>query len=265
MLRDCPPDATERPSLYGPAAPLPTALLAAVTVWAHMRPSRGRRMAGVFLSYDHEDMDRAAPIAAALENAGHTVWWDRQIHGGAEYNSEIEGAVAAADVVVVLWTERSVRSGWVRDEAAEGRDRGKLVPVALDATKPPMGFRQYQTIRAPELRGRKRSAQIAELLNAIQKIAGSATSGRSLAIPAPQQLQRHRVHLGWVASGAIIFAVIAISVLFWRPWASSPGALAAVVAADLRSRIAGLCEGFVDQTGPASIGKARNTRAGRTG
>jgi tetratricopeptide (TPR) repeat protein len=187
-------------------------------------------MAKVFLSYDHEDIERAASIAAALENAGHSVWWDRQIHGGAEYNSEIEGAVAAADVVVVLWTERSVRSAWVRDEAAEGRDLGKLVPVALDGAKPPMGFRQFQTIRAPELRGRKRPAQIDELLHAIQKIAGSATS--PLSGPPRQQFQRRRVHLSWVASGAIVIAIVAISLLFWRPWASAPGALAAVVAAD---------------------------------
>jgi tetratricopeptide (TPR) repeat protein len=34
----------------------------------------------------------------------------------------------------------------VRDEAAEGRDQGKLVPATIDGVKPPLGFRQYQTI-----------------------------------------------------------------------------------------------------------------------
>ena len=123
-------------------------------------------MASVFLSYDHEDSALAAPIAAALENAGHSVWWDRQIHGGAEYNSEIESAVERADAVVVLWTERSVKSAWVRDEAAEGRDSGKLVPVSLDDAKPPMGFRQYQTIRLSRPKGRKAPPEIEQLARA---------------------------------------------------------------------------------------------------
>ena len=183
-------------------------------------------MASLFLSYDHEDVARAAPIATALENAGHSVWWDRRIHGGAEYNSEIEGAVAAADAVIVLWTERSVRSPWVRDEAAEGRDRGKLVPVALDSTKPPMGFRQYQTIAIREWKGRKRPPQIAELLHAIDRVAGSPSREN-----VPEQAPRRRLPLAWLASGAMMIAVIAIGLTVWRPWASSP-ALAAVVAAD---------------------------------
>ena len=91
-------------------------------------------MASVFLSYDHNDRVRAAPIAAALTKAGHSVWWDRHIMGGAQYSKEIEQALKTADVVVVLWSAQSVESPWVRDEAATGRDRGRLVPVALDKT-----------------------------------------------------------------------------------------------------------------------------------
>lgn len=100
-------------------------------------------MASVFLSYDHDDASRAAHLAAALETHGHSVWWDRQIHGGAEYNEAIETAVETSDAVIVLWSGSSVRSAWVRDEAGEGRDRGRLVPVLIEALKPPMGFRQY--------------------------------------------------------------------------------------------------------------------------
>ncbi|MCL6697629.1 toll/interleukin-1 receptor domain-containing protein [Sphingomonas sp. NSE70-1] len=59
-------------------------------------------MATVFLSYDHDDVERAAPIASALEKGGHSVWWDRHIHGGAAFNDEIEAAVEAANAVVVL-------------------------------------------------------------------------------------------------------------------------------------------------------------------
>src|SRR5438067_1659094 len=120
--------------------------LPAAPIEGSMVPRGQSLMASVFLSYDHEDSARAAPLAAALEAHGHSVWWDRHIHGGAEYNSAIETAVEGSDAVIVLWSEKSVRSAWVRDEAAEGRDRGCLIPVLIDAVKPPMGFRQYQTI-----------------------------------------------------------------------------------------------------------------------
>jgi adenylate cyclase len=190
-------------------------------------------MAAVFLSYDHEDASRAGPIASALEKAGHSVWWDRHIHGGAEYNSEIEGAVERADVVVVLWSEKSVRSAWVRDEAAEGRDRGKLVPVTLDSTKPPMGFRQYQTIPLSEWRGRKPPQQIAELLHAIETIDGSAPARESAAAHVAPQSKRRRIAIHWTASAsAFVIVIFAIGLLLWRPWASAPAVLVAVSAAD---------------------------------
>src|SRR5690349_23528805 len=73
----------------------------------------GRPMASVFLSYDHDDEKRARPIVSAVEEAGHLVWWDQRMHGGSEYNTEIETAVERADAVVVLWSKTSVRSPWV--------------------------------------------------------------------------------------------------------------------------------------------------------
>jgi tetratricopeptide (TPR) repeat protein len=131
-------------------------------------------MATVFLSYDHEDSERAAPIAAAIEANGHSVWWDRHIHGGAEYNSEIENAVERSDAVVVLWSDKSVRSPWVRDEAGEGRDRGRLVPVLIETVKPPMGFRQYQTIDLAGWNGGKKIPRLPELLHAIETVSAGA-------------------------------------------------------------------------------------------
>ena len=103
-------------------------------------------MASLFLSYSREDVRRVEPLAAALEGLGHKVWWDRHLSGGEEFVDAIEQALESADVVIACWTERSIRSAWVRDEAGSGRDRGRLVPVTLDGSKPPLGFRQYHTI-----------------------------------------------------------------------------------------------------------------------
>jgi hypothetical protein len=140
-------------------------------------------MATVFLSYDHEDAALAAPIAAALEVQGHSVWWDRHIQGGAEYNSAIESAVDAADAMVVLWSSNSVRSAWVRDEAAEGRDAGKLIPVLIGPVKPPMGFRQYQTVDFSAWSGGKRIPGLPQLLHAIDRLAATASPRQENAGP----------------------------------------------------------------------------------
>ena len=111
-----------------------------------MAASGGSDLAKVFLSYDREDLAKARSVAGYLEEAGHAVWWDRNIRGGAQYAKEIERALEDSDAVVVLWSNASVNSEWVRDEAAEGRDGGRLIPVLLEPVKPPMGFRQFQAI-----------------------------------------------------------------------------------------------------------------------
>ena len=100
----------------------------------------------IFLSYAHDDRVKARRLAAALERCGYTVWWDGLIEGGAQFDRSIREALDAADAVVVLWSQRSVESDWVRDEAAQGRDRRRLVPLSLDGSAPPLGFRQYQMI-----------------------------------------------------------------------------------------------------------------------
>ena len=190
-------------------------------------------MATVFLSYDHDDVERAAPIASALEKAGHSVWWDRHIQGGAQYNDEIEAAVEAASAVVVLWSERSIRSTWVRDEAAEGRDQNKLVPVLLDAVKPPMGFRQFQTIDLTKS-GRSPSAgSIQQILGSIDKVGGT-TQARTPAPPAKpsKRFTKGISRRAGLAIAAVAIAVIALALFLVNRSGSPSAPIVAVVAAD---------------------------------
>ena len=46
--------------------------------------------------------------------------------------TEIDQALKHAEAVVVLWSEASLGSAWVQDEAAEGRDSDRLVPAMID-------------------------------------------------------------------------------------------------------------------------------------
>ena len=169
-------------------------------------------MARVFLSYDRDDRAHARPIAQALEKAGHDVWWDQHISGGSQFTREIETALKASDVVVVLWSQRSVESLWVRDEAANGRDRGRLVPVSLDGTEPPLGFRQLQTVDFAG--GRIGKHRRAALLTGIEAVMGAATAEARSPIARGAAMGRSTSVI------AVILLVLALSagLLAWKPW-----------------------------------------------
>jgi adenylate cyclase len=130
-------------------------------------------MARVFLSYAREDVDTARHLAQAIGARGHDVWWDRHLHGGSRFAAEIDRALKNAEVVVVLWSERSVESAWVQDEAAEGRDSGRLVPVSLGSAKPPLGFRQFHTIDLGPWSGDGQSEIVDVLVHAIVRTCGA--------------------------------------------------------------------------------------------
>lgn len=104
----------------------------------------------VLISYSREDRDVAARIAKLLEQEGFSTWWDWKITGGTNYREEIGGAIKKADKVVVLWSEHSVRSDFVTDEAARAKAATKLVPICIDNSEPPLGFGGLHTISMPD-------------------------------------------------------------------------------------------------------------------
>ncbi len=138
----------------------------------------------MFLSYSRADRPRVAKLAQALEAAGHDVWWDRAIEGGSEFADQIARELDAADAVVVAWSETSVKSAWVRDEAGVGRDARRLVPVQLDATLPPLGFRQIQTIDLADWKGRGSDHKLTALVTAIASVTSSEKLATPVAAPA---------------------------------------------------------------------------------
>ncbi len=103
----------------------------------------------VFLSYSRDDQPLARKVFDLLQDAGISVWWDAMLEGGARYHTVTEDKLETADAVVVLWSKISSVSHWVHDEATRGRDRGAMVPVSIDGTEPPLGFRQFQWITLP--------------------------------------------------------------------------------------------------------------------
>jgi TolB-like protein/Tfp pilus assembly protein PilF len=135
----------------------------------------------IFLSYAHADRAKAQRLAAILEQSGYTVWWDALVEGGSRFAKSIDEALDKADAVVVLWSKDSVESDWVRDEAAQGRDRQRLVPLSLDGTVPPLGFRQIQVIKLGKWHGRADAPQIEAIRRAIAAALGEQSGPRPVA------------------------------------------------------------------------------------
>ena len=122
-------------------------------------------MTDIFVSYASGDREIVEPLAVALEAEGYSVWWDRNIHGGAEFSGEIEKALQASKIVLVVWSENSLTSHWVKDEAAFARDRSILLPIRIDDSEPPLGFRQHQTIDFSKWRNDANSPTFSNLRN----------------------------------------------------------------------------------------------------
>ncbi|MDH4166281.1 MAG: TIR domain-containing protein [Gammaproteobacteria bacterium] len=172
-----------------------------------------------FLSYSHADQDRVRLLASALEQTGINVWWDTQIEGGAVFSKSVEVALARCDVVIVAWSKVSVSSDWVLDEASQGRDMRKLVPVSLDGTMPPLGFRQYLSVDLLGWRGDASATQIATIVRGVEAIAGrpieaAAYQGKLHAPGSPPQARMTRRAMLLVAGGTALAGAAAI--FAWR-------------------------------------------------
>lgn len=105
-------------------------------------------MSDIFISYAREDQGIARKLANALGQKGWTVWWDPHLRAGEHFDAVIEKALMSAKCVVVLWSQNSVTSQYVRDEATYALEHKKVVPVAIEAVELlelPLRFRGLHT------------------------------------------------------------------------------------------------------------------------
>jgi TolB-like protein len=171
-------------------------------------------MADIFLSYSREDRAAVEPLADQLATAGYSLWWDKQLTGGGRFLKETQEELNAARVVLVVWTKTSIESHWVADEASAGRDTGRLLPVSLDGSTPPLGFRQFQVIDFSRWRHGDQAA-FNDLLSALAH--KSPPSGAKDVQPVTQKavaagalLRKPAVLAGIALAAAALAAMIAI-------------------------------------------------------
>lgn len=170
----------------------------------------------LFVSHASADAARAEQLVQALLAAGCQVWWDGMLQGGETFQSSIEAALDRVDAVIVLWSKAANDSHWVRDEAAVGRDRGRLVPLSLDGILPPLGFRQLHVIDLSHWSGKADAEAFAQVLAAVTAVSGRApqpAAARRVAGARPAGIDRRWL----IGGGAGLAAAAAGGWLLLRP------------------------------------------------
>lgn len=176
-------------------------------------PADTVRQTRIFLSYTRPDKARAEQIIKALEQGGCIVWWDGLLDGGVAFASTTEDQLESADAVVVLWSEASIASHWVRDEATRGRERGRLVPVSLDGVMAPLGFRQFQLLDLKKWRGSPIAPEMMNLLRAVMIVAGQEDAPARPPQLSTMPTSRRRIMM---AGGGLVLATLGGGLAAWK-------------------------------------------------
>lgn len=98
----------------------------------------------IFISYTHDDAEVAKRLADQLVGCGWSVFWDRVLLPGATWRTQIQTALSAAKVVVVMWSDKAVASRWVEIEADFAFQRDAYLPVKIDGCSLPLGLSHVQ-------------------------------------------------------------------------------------------------------------------------
>lgn len=180
-------------------------------------------MADVFLSYAREDAARAEQVAKGLEQVGLDVFWDNEIPPGATWADHIEQRLAQCKALIVLWSQSSTKSQWVREEARMGRDKGVLIPVMIDASLPPFGFGEVQSANLAGWDGTADDANWKRFVDAVTHFAQGAPRPASASMPsappraaaapastrsAPAQAKQGVPTWAWIAGGVGAVALL---------------------------------------------------------
>ncbi len=88
-----------------------------------------------FISYSHEDRDAVERIARQLHNRNDIfVWYDDwELRGGDRLRDRLQAAIASSSAFVLMLSQNSVHSKWVKDEIDEAFAHDiRVIPVRLD-------------------------------------------------------------------------------------------------------------------------------------
>jgi len=149
-------------------------------------------MADIFISYKHQDREKAHALAEYFIGHGYDVWWDIELLPGQQFADEINTVINQAKAVIVLWTPDSVNSVWVKSEAFTAMERGTLVPVWLKKVDLPVPYNTLHTIDLASWEGDSTDPILASLLQGVSDLIGRSGTAESDSVVLEDELKKYR-------------------------------------------------------------------------
>ena len=119
-------------------------ILSSVSSVAFSSPGKAAAMADVFISHVEEDETDSLELAAMLEDNGYRVWYyERDSLPGLTYISQIVRAIDTIKAVVVLISERALKSEQVDREVVRAFHHNKPILPVLKG----LSFQQFQRLK----------------------------------------------------------------------------------------------------------------------
>jgi hypothetical protein len=110
------------------------------------RPSKKCYPFRVFVSYSHEDQDKAEQVVDVLRKLGMVPIWDEHITPGAPFSDAIKGLIAHSHVFLPLITTTSMKKPWVHQETGYAMALDiPVLPVAI-AKRPDQMIAQLEAV-----------------------------------------------------------------------------------------------------------------------
>jgi len=110
----------------------------------------------IFISYSHTEKNQVQRLAETLGLKGVKTWHDQSIRYGERFVPRIFSQLNASKMVVVCWSERAVKSSWVKSEARYAlKSDKKLWPIYIQTHERDLGhsipdpFGQHHTATLP--------------------------------------------------------------------------------------------------------------------
>ncbi len=101
------------------------------SLFKRMRDPEHREEGEAFISYARDDRKHVEAYTPLIAEWGYRAWYDREISGGEKFSNTLMQRIAAAYLVLVFVTPRSMKSEWVRKEV-EHADKSSVRILAIE-------------------------------------------------------------------------------------------------------------------------------------
>ncbi len=184
----------------------------------------------VFISYDRKSSAaETKSLASDLEAAGFSTWWDTQnMRGGDDFHDAIDKNLDLCKAAIIIWTEESIKSKWVRSEADHALRLDKLINTHVQGVDPaaiPKPFNQIHSVALEDraaiigaLRpyvGRKRRTKLAKINAPLTQVSGGAPEVAPVSEPEPKPRPRFSRSAGFLTVGLIAVGLAGLAYALW--------------------------------------------------